>query len=125
MLLELDHPAIVPRRVRHPEDPAFALVRMTSAIHVEEYSSREVGTAVIMQHPIGTTAYRKIGAHLYKEVGGMPLKALENGSDLMATLLGREHFDFGTSWRISAMTRSSFPGTRMRSIGKSHTSIGR
>lgn len=96
MLFELEHPIIVTRRKRSASDPQYALVRARSPIHVRDYALSDVQTAAIMHHGNGSTTYRKIDGHFYKQMDYMPATALAAGSDMAEALIGRRtQFEFG------------------------------
>nr|WP_250808187.1 hypothetical protein [Neorhizobium tomejilense] len=100
MLFDMEHPAIVSRRKRSGEEPEFALVRTTSRIEVPDYAVGDVQTAAILHHSAGSTTYRKIGSHLFKQMDNMPATALKPGSDMMSAVIGRvTTFDFGAFMR--------------------------
>lgn len=101
MRFQMQHPAIVSRRKREHSDPAYAMVKVTSSIEVADYALTDVQTAVILHHGRGNTTYRRIGAHLYKQMDYMPAAALADGTDMSRTLLARDNrFDFGSFMSI-------------------------
>lgn len=101
MRIQMQHPAIVSRRKREQSEPAYAMVKVTSPIEVADYSSSDVQTAAILHHGRSSTTYRRIGDHLYKQMDHMPAGALESGTDMARTLIGKgSTFDFGAFMNI-------------------------
>jgi hypothetical protein len=101
MRIQMQHPAIVSRRQRDASHPAFMMVRVTSPIEVADYALGDTQTAAIVHHGQGNTIYRRIGDHLYKAMDHMRPSALEPGSDMARSLLGRiGPFDFGSFMTI-------------------------
>ncbi|MBY3432984.1 hypothetical protein HFN89_02170 [Rhizobium laguerreae] len=97
MRVHMQHPAIVSRRQRQDTHPAFMMVRVTSTVDVADYALGDTQIAAILSHGAGDTTYRRIGDHLYKALNHMPAHALEPGSDIARTLVGRSSaFDFGS-----------------------------
>jgi hypothetical protein len=101
MRIQLQHPAIVSRRKRDPSEPGYAMVKVTSAVELAEYTLYDVQTAVILHHGAGTTTYRRIGEHFFKQLDHMPSTAIAEGSDIVLSMIGRpSHFDFGSFMSI-------------------------
>jgi hypothetical protein len=101
MRIHMQHPAIVSRRRRDPNHPAFMMVRLDTTIDVPDYAAGDAQTAAILHHGGADTTYRRIGDHLYKAMDYMPAGALEPGNDMARTLVGRSSvFDFGAFMTI-------------------------
>jgi hypothetical protein len=118
MRIQMQHPAIVSRPQLDPSHPAFMMVRMTSPIEVADYALGDTQTAAIIHHGQGNTTYRRIGDHLYKEMDHMPARALEPGSDMARSLLGRiGPFDFGSFMTVVENAALNFAGDTALGLG--------